>query len=174
MTKEEKHNETEFENQAEEIPAEELSETEKLAEEVQRTKDELLRTMAEMENLRKRLEREKEEARKFALKSFARDIATSMDNFARAMEAKPNDAEDGVKNFVDGIVMIEKDLLGVLERHGVKKFNPLGEKFDHNLHQAMMDVEDAEKESGTVAQVMQEGYTINERLLRPALVAVVK
>src|SRR5712692_9006300 len=141
-------------------------------------KDKLLRTLAEMENLRRRTEREVADAHLYGISNFARDILAVADNMARAMGALDAElrekADAGVKALLDGVELTERELLKVLEKHGVKKFEPLGEKFDPNLHQAMLELPDPSLPAGTVAQVIQPGYMIGERVLRPALVAVAK
>jgi molecular chaperone GrpE len=150
-----------------------------LAREASELKDKLLRTLAEMENLRARTAREVADSRTYAVASFARDVLTVADNMARALQtlrAGLNEKPDGsVKALLDGVELTERELLKVLEKHGVRKFEPQpGEKFDPNLHQAMYEVADPSLPGGTVAQVVQAGYTISERILRPALVAVAK
>ena len=151
---------------------------EMLARENADTKDKLLRTLAEMENLRRRTEREVADVRHYGIASFARDILAVADNMARAQAAlaaeQREQADPGVKAFLDGIELTERELLKVLERHGVRKFEPLGEKFDPNLHQAMYEVADPSLPAGSVAQVVQAGYKIGDRVLRPALVVVAK
>src|SRR5437870_2433417 len=141
-------------------------------------KDKLLRTLADMENLRRRTDREVADARAYGVSNFARDIVAVADNMARAMGALDAElrekADAGVKALLDGVELTERELLKVLEKHGVKKFEPLDEKFDPNLHQAMLEISDASRPAGTVAQVIQPGYMIGERVLRPALVAVAK
>jgi molecular chaperone GrpE len=141
-------------------------------------KDRLLRTLAEMENLRRRTEREIADSRAYAISAFARDILAVADNMDRALGALDKDlrekADAGTKALLDGVELTERELLKVLEKHGVKKFEPLGEKFDPNLHQAMYEVPDPSRPAGTVAQVMQPGYMIGDRMLRPALVGVAK
>ena len=141
-------------------------------------KDKLLRTLAEMENLRRRTEREVTDARTYGVTSFARDMLNVADNIRRALESLPADARAGlegpVKALVDGIDLTERDLLKTLERHGVRKIDPQGEKFDPNLHQAMFEVPNPDVPNGTVVQVVQEGFVIGERVLRPALVGVAK
>jgi molecular chaperone GrpE len=141
-------------------------------------KDRLLRTLAEMENLRRRTEREVADARTYGVTTFARDILTVADNMHRAMAALDGElratAEAGVKSLLDGLELTERELLNVLEKHGVKKLDPLKQKFDPNRHQAMFEIEDTTVPSGTVLQVVQAGYTIGERVLRPALVGVSK
>jgi molecular chaperone GrpE len=140
-------------------------------------KDQLLRALAEMENLRRRSTREKEDASKYAIANFARDMLNVGDNMRRAIDAAPEGAgegEDAMASLVQGVEMTERELLATLERHGIKAIEPMGEKFDHNLHQAMFEVPDAEKAPGTVVQVIQAGYVIGERLLRPSMVGVSK
>jgi molecular chaperone GrpE len=141
-------------------------------------KDKLLRTLADMENLRRRTEREVADARAYGISNFARDIVAVADNMARAMGALDAElrekADAGIKALLDGVELTERELLKVLEKHGVKKFEPLGEKFDPNLHQAMFELPDPSRPAGSVAQVIQPGYMIGERVLRPALVAVAK
>jgi len=140
-------------------------------------RDRLLRTMADMENLRKRTEREKSDTARYAISSFARDVLTVGDNLRRTVEHVPAEAaaqDPALKSFLDGIELTERELLNVLERHGVTRIDPIGAKFDPNFHQAMYEVEKKDVPEGTVIDVMQGGYTIGERCLRPALVAVSK
>jgi molecular chaperone GrpE len=141
-------------------------------------KDRLLRTLADMENMRKRTEREVADSRVYGISAFARDILGVADNMHRAMQALDDElrakADDTMKALLDGVELTERELINVLEKHGVKKIEPLNQKFDPNRHQAMFEVEDASVPSGTVVQVMQAGYLIGERVLRPALVAVSK
>jgi molecular chaperone GrpE len=139
-------------------------------------KDKALRTLAEMENLRKRTEREVADARLYGNASFARDVLAVADNMQRALDAiEPelrNDAQ--MKSLIEGVELTERELLKVLGKHGVKKFSPDGEKFDPNVHQAMFEMEHAELPPGHVAQVIQAGYMLGDRVLRPAMVAIVK
>jgi molecular chaperone GrpE len=141
-------------------------------------KDKLLRVLAEMENLRRRTEREIADTRVYGISAFARDILAVADNMERALAALDaglrEKADAGVKALLDGVELTERELHKVLEKHGVKKFEPLGEKFDPNVHQAMFEMPDPSRPAGTVAQVVQPGYMIGERILRPALVAVAK
>ncbi|QRE73133.1 nucleotide exchange factor GrpE [Methylobacterium aquaticum] len=141
-------------------------------------KDKLLRTLADMENLRRRTEREVADARTYAVTNFARDMLNAADNIRRALESVPAEArasaEGSLKALVDGIELTERDLLKTLERHGVKRVEPQGQRFDPNLHQAMFEVPNPDVTSGTVVQVVQSGYVIGERVLRPALVGVAK
>jgi molecular chaperone GrpE len=141
-------------------------------------KDKLLRTLAEMENLRKRTEREVADTRQYAITGFARDVLAVADNMHRALEVigpeLRQSADAKVKSLVEGVELTERELLKVLERNGVSKFSPVGEKFDPNLHQAMYEVPDSTAAPGTVAQVIQAGYMLGDRVLRPAMVAVAK
>jgi len=139
-------------------------------------KDKLLRTLAEMENLRRRTEREIADAKAYAVTSFARDMLGSSDNLRRALESLPADAvktaDAAVKALHEGVELTERELLKTLERHGVRRIDPQGEKFDPNLHQAMFEAPDAAIAKGLVSKVVQTGYKIGERVLRPALVGV--
>jgi molecular chaperone GrpE len=139
-------------------------------------KDKLLRTLAEMENLRRRTEKEIADARTYGVTKFARDMLSVVDNLRRAVESLPADLRAGlegqVKGMVDGVELTEKELLKVLETHGVRKLEPLGQKFDPNLHQAMFEAPDPTQAKGHVVAVVQSGYAIGERVLRPALVGV--
>ena len=146
-----------------------------LAEEL---KDKLLRTLAEMENLRKRTEREVAESRTYGVASFARDLLGVADNIRRALDAVSSElrasAEPGVKALIDGVELTERELLRVLEKNGVRQFTPHGEKFDPNLHQAMFEVPNASVPAGSVVEIVQPGYMIGARVLRPAMVGVSK
>ena len=139
-------------------------------------KDKALRTLAEMENLRRRTEREVADARLYGNAGFARDVLAVADNMQRALDAiEPelrNDAK--VMSLIEGVELTERELLKVLGKHGVKKFSPDGEKFDPNVHQAVFEMEHPELPPGHVAQVIQAGYMLGDRVLRPAMVAVVK
>jgi len=141
-------------------------------------KDRLLRGLAEMENLRKRTEREIADSRLYSVTSFARDLLVVADNMRRALETVPpelrNTAESGVKALIDGVELTERELLKALEKNGVRQFTPQGEKFDPNVHQAMFEIPDATVPAGSVVQVVQPGYMIGDRVLRPALVGVSK
>jgi len=141
-------------------------------------KDRVLRTLAEMENLRKRTDREVADARLYGASSFARDVLVVADNMRRALDALPPearaDAEAGMKSLVEGVELTERELLKALEKNGVRQFSPQGEKFDPNVHQAMFEIPDASVPAGSVVQVVQPGYMIGERVLRPALVGVSK
>ncbi len=162
------------------VPAEDAAAEPKVAElegEVARLKDQLLRALADQENLRRRAERDREDAGKFAIVAFARDMVSVADNLRRALESLPPEAEDEdetVRNLRQGVDATERELVGALERRGVKRIDPMGERFDPNFHEAMFEVPGGDQPAGTVVQVLQPGYLIHERLLRPARVAVVK
>jgi molecular chaperone GrpE len=141
-------------------------------------KDRLLRTLAEMENLRKRTEREVTDARLYGVTTFARDILSVADNMRRALDAVSPElrasAEAGVKALIDGVELTERELVKALDKNGVRQFSPRGEKFDPNVHQAMFEVPNASVPAGSVVEVVQPGYMIGERVLRPAMVGVSK
>ncbi|TMJ36816.1 MAG: nucleotide exchange factor GrpE [Alphaproteobacteria bacterium] len=149
-----------------------------LREEAGKLKDQLLRTFADMDNLRKRMEREKAEATLYAASNFARDILSVSDNMDRALATAEADhlkeATEPVKNLVAGVEMTRRELLNVFERHGIKRVDPMGEKFDPHYHQAVFEVPTDDQPPGTVVQVMQAGFKIGERVLRPAMVGVAK
>jgi len=151
---------------------------EMLTREVAESREKMLRTLAEMENLRKRTSREVADARTYGITGFARDVLEIADNLQRALDAVPAEAraaaDPGLKALIEGVELTERSLLNALEKHGVRKLDPVGEKFDPNFHQAMFEVPDASVPAGTVVQVVQAGYMISERVLRPALVAVSK
>lgn len=140
-------------------------------------KDQVLRAMAEVENTRKRLTKERDDAARYGAASLARDMLNVADNLRRALDSIPEDAladETPFKALADGVKLIEEELLAAFTRHGVEKIEPWGEKFDHNFHQAMMELENTGKPPGTIAQVMAPGYVLNGRLLRPAMVGIAK
>jgi molecular chaperone GrpE len=139
-------------------------------------KDQILRAMAETENTRRRMKKEMEDAQKYAVASFAKDILDVADNFQRALDAVPKDGADGetLKNLVTGVSATERQLLAVMERFGIRKVESLGQPFDPNIHRVMMEQEDASKPAGTILQVFQPGYMIHDRLLREAMVVVSK
>ncbi|WP_027554076.1 nucleotide exchange factor GrpE [Bradyrhizobium sp. Cp5.3] len=149
-----------------------------LQKEAAEARDRMLRTLAEMENLRKRTTKEVADARLYGITGFARDVLDIADNLQRALDAVPAEdranADPGLKSLIEGVELTERSLLNALEKHGVKKFDPQGQKFDPNFQQAMFEVPDSSVPSGTVVQVVQAGYTIGERVLRPALVGVAK
>ncbi|HXE17094.1 MAG TPA: nucleotide exchange factor GrpE [Stellaceae bacterium] len=139
------------------------------------TKDKLLRALAEHENLRKRAQRERDEAGKYAAANFARDMLNVSDNLSRALASAPaENLDEPTRNLLMGVAATERELQAALERHGIKRLDPQGERFDHNFHQAMFEVENSGQPPGTVVQVLQPGYVIHDRLLRPAMVGVAK
>ncbi len=139
-------------------------------------KDKVLRTLADMENLRRRTEREVSDAKTYGVASFARDMLTFVDNLSRAIEAVPvatrETAEPALKTFVEGIELTERDFVSRLARFGVKKIEPLGKKFDPNLQEALFEIPDESVPSGTVMQVVEQGFAIGDRVLRPAKVGI--
>ncbi len=144
---------------------------------IKELKDQLLRSLAEGENLRKRTLKEIADAKKYSHISFVRDLLSSVDNLQRALEAVPDDKSqisEPIKNLVIGLEIVEKEILNTFEKHSLKQINPLGEKFDYNLHQAMFEVPTNEKEPGYVVEVSQKGYLLHDRLVRPAMVGISK
>ena len=151
---------------------------EKLLSENAELKDRALRALAETENMRRRAEREASDARTYAVTNFARDMLSVADNLERALasltEEQRNANDEALKGLIAGVELTSKDLTGVLARHNVKRIDPIGEKFDPNFHQAMFEAPDDKVPSGSVSQVVQSGWKISERVLRPALVGVSK
>jgi molecular chaperone GrpE len=151
---------------------------EALTREVAEAKDRVLRTLAEMENLRTRTRKEVADARSYGIASFARDVLDIADNLQRALDAVPAEAraaaDPGLTALIEGVELTERSLHATLEKNGVKKFDPTGERFDPNFQQAMYEIPDPSVPAGTVMQVAQAGYMIGERVLRPALVGVSK
>src|SRR5271170_4124766 len=141
-------------------------------------KDRVLRTLAEMENLRRRTEREVSDAKTYGVTSFARDMLTVVDNLSRALEHLPPEArasaDPSIGSLIEGVELTARDLEAALGRHGVKKLDPKGQRFDPNFHQAIFEAPDETVPSGTVSQVVQSGWTIGDRVLRPAMVGVSK
>jgi molecular chaperone GrpE len=140
------------------------------------TKDRLLRALAETENVRRRLQRERDDASKYAVGNFAKDLLSAVDNLRRALEAMPeSEVKDArTQSLREGVAAIERELLGAFERHGLKRLDPKGERFDHNFHQAIFEAERPDLPAGTVVEVLQPGYVLHDRLLRPAMVGVAK
>jgi molecular chaperone GrpE len=140
------------------------------------TKDRLLRALAETENVRRRAQREREDTQRYAASGFARDLLATADNLRRALdsvsEAEIKDVR--LRGLLDGVAATERELLSVFERHGIRRIDPKGERFDHNLHQAIFEVERPDAPPGTVIEVLQPGYVLHDRLLRPAMVGVAK
>ena len=155
---------------------EETIREEKLLNEVTVLKEEKLRLLAEMENLRKRFEKEKIDLIKFSSINLVREILSPGDNLERALAAIPKDEKlpQSVKNLVEGLKMVQKEFSTILEKNGVRKIDSLNKKFDHNYHQAMMEIEKEDVAEGTVVQEIQPGYIMHDRLLRPAMVGVSK
>tara|TARA_Y100000590_G_scaffold441943_1_gene569388 strand:+ start:1901 stop:2506 length:606 start_codon:yes stop_codon:yes gene_type:complete len=143
--------------------------------EISQLKDEKLRLLAEMENIRKRFEKEKADSIKYGSMKLARDILSPNDNLTRALENIPKDKKisEPITNLIDGLKMVQKEFNSILSKHGITKIDALNKKFDHNLHQAMLEIE-TDKEEGIVVQELQSGYTMHERLLRPSMVGVSK
>ncbi len=170
------NNDSQENTDSEETTEDENTEEDSLEKEIETLKEEKIRLLAEMENLRKRFEREKVETIKFGSINLARDILSPGDNLERALDALPEDENhsESIKNLIDGLKMVLKEYKSILEKHGVKKIETLNQKFDHNFHQAMMEVENNEVEEGTVVQEVQSGYTMHDRLLRAAMVGVSK
>ena len=141
-------------------------------------RDRYLRLAAEMDNLRRRTEREVKDAKSYSVAGFARDMLAVSDNLRRALDAIPPEvkaaADVGLTTLIEGVEMTERAMLSALERHGVRKLEPVGQKFDPNFHQAMFEVPNPEVPNNTVVQVVQAGFTIGERVLRPAMVGVAK
>ena len=154
----------------------EESEEERLQEEVRTLKEDKIRVLAEMENLRKRFDREKIDSIKYGSVNFARDILSPGDNLERALSAinQEEDHPQSIKNLIEGLKMVQKEFSSALEKNGISKINSMNEKFDPNLHQAMMEVERDDLDEGIVVQEIQTGYMIHDRLLRPAMVGVSK
>ncbi|WP_417456330.1 nucleotide exchange factor GrpE [Kordiimonas sp.] len=143
--------------------------------EVADLKDRLLRAVAETENVRRRAEKDKADASAYGVTNFARDMLNISDNLRRALDSMPEKVADDLKGFIDGVDMTERELLNILERHGIKKVNPeVGEPFDHKFHQAMFETPTTEHVPGSIMQVIAPGYVIKDRLLRPAMVGVAK
>ncbi len=154
------------------------TEVEKLQGENAGLKDKVLRTLAEMENMRRRTDKEIADAKAYGVTSFARDMLVFTDNLRRAIESIPQDVRQGadgpLKSIVEGIEVTERDFLSRLARHGVKKIEPQGAKFDPNLHEALFEIPNPDVPNGTVVQVVEAGFTIGERVLRPAKVGVAR
>ncbi|WP_455482024.1 nucleotide exchange factor GrpE [Bartonella sp. B35(2025)] len=148
-----------------------------LQDENKELKNQILRLAADMENLRRRTARDVADARAYSIANFARDMLSVSDNLNRALEAIPEGAREsdaGLKTLAEGVEMTERAMIAALERHGVKKIHPEGQKFDPHFHQAMFEIPNADVPDNTVQQVVQAGYIIGERVLRPAIVGVAK
>ena len=148
-----------------------------LEQKVSDLKDQLMRTLADGENLRKRTLKDVEHSKKYSHISFVKDLVSSVDNLQRALEAVPEDKSslpEPIKNLIIGLDIVEKEITSTLEKHNVKQIDPLGEKFDYNFHQAMFEVPTNDDEPGTVVQVSQKGYILHDRLVRSAMVGISK
>jgi molecular chaperone GrpE len=139
-------------------------------------KDRLLRALAETENVRRRAQREREDASRYAVAGFAKDLLSAADNLRRALDSLPESEvkDDRTRSLLAGVAATERELLGIFERHGIKRIDPKGERFDHNFHQAIFEAERPDQPSGTIVEVLQPGYVLHDRLLRPAMVGVAK
>lgn len=172
--------ETNLENNDEDIESEEEgtkeTEVDILKEEIKTLKEEKIRVLAEMENLRKRFEREKIDSIKYGSVNFARDVLSPGDNLERALSVINEEEEQSqsIKNLIEGLLMVKKELSTALEKNGITKIDSLDKKFDPNLHQAMMEIENDDLDEGVVVQEIQTGYMMHDRLLRPAMVGVSK
>jgi molecular chaperone GrpE len=144
--------------------------------ELAETKDRLLRALAETENVRRRLQRERDDAQKYAVGGFAKDLLSVVDNLQRALDAMPEAEipDQRTRSLRDGVAATEREFLAALERNGLKRIDPVGERFDHNLHQAIFEAERPDVPAGTVIEVLQPGYVLHDRLLRPAMVGVAR
>ena len=173
-----KNNEPQLEADSteEENEQSEQSEEDRLQEELRTLKEDKIRVLAEMENLRKRFDREKIDSIKYGSINFARDILSPGDNLERALSAinQEEDHPQSIKNLIEGLKMVQKEFSSALEKNGISKINSTNEKFDPNLHQAMMEVERDDLDEGIVVQEIQTGYMMHDRLLRPAMVGVSK
>jgi molecular chaperone GrpE len=144
--------------------------------ELAETKDRMLRALAETENTRRRAAREREEALKYAAAGFARDLLSVADNLHRAIGSLPESEirDERTRGLLEGVAATERELLSAFERHGLKRIDPKGERFDHNFHQAVFEAENSGRPGGTVVEVLQPGWVLHDRLLRPAMVGVAK
>ena len=172
--KEEQVSEEPKDQEEAEISSEDL--IEKLNEEITSLKDQRLRAIAELENFRKRAEKDQSDALKYGISNFAKEIINIRDNIERAQSSISNEAKnnEAIKSVIEGIDLIAQSVVSTFEKIGIKKIESLNEKFDHNLHQAMMEIENEELEPGTIVQELIPGYTLHDRLLRPAMVGVSK
>jgi molecular chaperone GrpE len=163
-----------IDSEAEELSPE--SRATELEAELAEYKDRLLRALAETENVRRRAQREREDASKYAIAGFAKDLLSAADNLRRALESLPEAQakDERTRSLIAGVAATERELLGVFERHGIKRIDPKGECFDHNLHQAIFETERPDQPNGSVVEVLQPGYVLHDRLLRPAMVGVAK
>ncbi len=155
----------------------EIENNNSLENQVKDLKDQLMRSLADSENLRKRTIKEIEYAKKYSHITFVRDLVSSVDNLQRALESVPKDKSElsePVKNLIIGLDIVEKEIISTFEKHNLKQICPLGQKFDYNFHQAMFEVPTNESEPGIVVEVSQKGYLLHDRLVRPAMVGISK
>jgi molecular chaperone GrpE len=138
--------------------------------------DRLLRALAETENVRRRAQRERADAEKYAFSGFARDLLSVADNLRRALDSLPESeaSDERTRSLLAGVAATERELLAAFERHGLKRIDPKGERFDHNFHQAVFEAEQTGRPGGTIVEVLQPGYVLHDRLIRPAMVGVAK
>jgi molecular chaperone GrpE len=139
-------------------------------------KEKLLRALAETENTRRRAQREREDASKYAVGGFAKDLLSAADNLRRALDSLPEAEirDERTRSLLAGVAATERELLSVFERHGIRRIDPRGDRFDHNFHQAIFEVERTDRPAGMIVEVLQPGYLLHDRLLRPAMVGVSK
>lgn len=164
------------ENQTNETTEATATAEEALKAEIADLKDQVLRALAEQENLRRRFERDRDDTRKFAIAGFAKDLVSVAENLRRALDAMPAEVResDTGKQLATGVEMTERELMSVFEKHGIRRVDPLGQPFDYNFHQAIVELPGTGQAPGTVVQVLQAGFVIHDRLLRPAMVGVAK
>ena len=160
----------------EDLPASPDARLAKVEAELADSKDRLLRALAETENVRRRLQRERDDAQRYAVGGFAKDLLSVVDNLERALQAMPEaEVRDArARGLRDGVAATARELLSVFDRHGLTRIDPDGERFDHNFHQAIFEAERPELPAGTIVEVLQPGYLLHDRLLRPAMVGVAK
>ena len=172
----ESESEAELESEEEEVLVTE-NENNELEDKIKDLKNQLLITLADSENLRKRTAKEVEQAKKYSHISFVRDLVSSVDNLKRALASVPedkSDLSDPIKNLILGLEIVEKEIVTTLEKNNIKQISPLGEKFDYNFHQAMFEIPTNDVEPGMVVEVSQNGYLLYDRLVRPAMVGISK
>jgi molecular chaperone GrpE len=169
-------NDTAAEAEADAAPATPEERIAALEQELADSQDRLLRALAETENTRRRAQRERTDAERYGLAKFAGDLLSVADNLHRALDSLPEAEakDDRTRSLLAGVAATERELLAAFERHGLKRVDPKGEKFDHNFHQAVFEVENTGQSAGTVVEVLQPGYVVHDRLLRPAMVGVAK
>jgi molecular chaperone GrpE len=169
-------NDMDAEDAADAAPASPEERVAALEAELADAQDRLLRALAETENVRRRAQRERADAEKYGLTKFAGDLLSVGDNLRRALDSLPEAEakDDRTKSLLAGVAATERELLAAFERHGLKRIDPKGERFDHNFHQAVFEVENTGRPAGTIVEVLQPGYVVHDRLLRPAMVGVAK